>query len=174
MNYTGQQGGFQPLGNDVISQLGGNLGVNPFFGRELTALDGVGGSLSALDNKFLTEWATNNLSNLNGGADTVSSSTGKVGSGGLGGGIGAVGALQLGLSGIQTLAGIWGAYEQRKLAKKQFKFSKDFANANLANQISSYNTALSDRSRSRGFTEGNKAGADAYYEKNKLPKTKVG
>lgn len=70
-------------------------------------------------------------------------------------GLGAnLGTGQLALSGLASLAGLWGSLQNNKLAKEQFKFQKDFANTNLNNQIKSYNTALSDRLSSRGVAEG--------------------
>lgn len=50
---------------------------------------------------------------------------------------------------IGALGNIWGAMQANKLAKKQFKFTKQMANINLNNQIKSYNTALTDRITSR-------------------------
>ena len=100
------------------------------------------------------------------------------------GGVGAVGGIggsglgwnlntaQLALGGLQTIGNLWQAWEANKLAKEQFKFQKDFANENLANQIQSYNTTLEDRTRARSFTEGGSAeDAQAYIDKNKLRKT---
>lgn len=76
---------------------------------------------------------------------------------------------QLALGGIQTIGSLWQAWEANKLAKEKFKFQKDFANTNLANQIQSYNTTLEDRTRARSHTEGGSAeDAQAYIEKNKL------
>src|SRR6185437_11279715 len=70
------------------------------------------------------------------------------------GGIGGMGGLgfnldtgKLALGGLQTIGSLWQAFEANKLAKEQFKFQKEFANANLANQIQSYNTTLEDRGR---------------------------
>lgn len=79
-------------------------------------------------------------------------------SNGLGTGLGFnVGTGQLALSGLGSLAGIWGASQQNKLAKDQFAFQKDLANTNLNNQIKSYNTTLEDRMNSRGAMEGRSA-----------------
>jgi hypothetical protein len=64
------------------------------------------------------------------------------------------------------------------MAKKQFKFTKDVTNTNLANQIKSYNTALYDRARSRAVQEGQTdAERDAYINNNSLsrnPKNPAG
>lgn len=77
---------------------------------------------------------------------------------GLGTGLGFnVGTGQLALSGLGSLAGIWGANQQNKLAKDQFQFQKDVTNTNLNNQIKSYNTTLEDRLSSRGAMEGRSA-----------------
>jgi hypothetical protein len=76
---------------------------------------------------------------------------------------------QLALGGLQTIGNLWQAWESNKLAKEQFKFSKDFANTNLANQIQSYNTTLEDRTRARTFTEGGTdADAQAYIDEHSL------
>lgn len=80
----------------------------------------------------------------------------------------------LAMSGLQTLANVWGAFEARNLAKKQFNFTKDVTNTNLANQIASYNTAISDRARSRGKVEGQTtAETQAYVDKNSLAPRKI-
>ena len=60
--------------------------------------------------------------------------------------------------GIDALSGLGGLYLGLKgisAANKQFDFQKEFANANMANQIRSYNTALEDRITSRAAQQGN-------------------
>lgn len=71
-----------------------------------------------------------------------------------GGGMGALGIANGAISGLQALGSLWMANKAMKLAKKQFKFTKDITNINLNNQMQSYNTALADRARSRGVMEG--------------------
>ena len=68
-------------------------------------------------------------------------------------------ALGAGLMGLQALSGLFQGNKQYKLAKDQFKFQKQIANANLNNSIKSYNNSLEDRLNSRGFTEGRDAAA---------------
>lgn len=81
---------------------------------------------------------------------------------------------QLALSGLATIANIWGAFEARNLAKKQFNFTRDVTNTNLANQIASYNTTLEDRGRSRAAVEGQSASmAQSYIDKNRLPDRRI-
>lgn len=89
--------------------------------------------------------------------------------GSAGAGLGTMGAISVGLSGLQTLGNLWGAWQQMKLAKKQFRHTKKVTDTNLMNSIKSYNTALQDRGRARAFTEGqSKAEADAYIRDNRL------
>lgn len=76
------------------------------------------------------------------------------------------------LSGLQTIAGLWNAFQAQKLAKKQFKFNKDFALTNLGNQMQSYNTAIADRARSRGVMEGQSQGqVEGYINANSLSRS---
>lgn len=83
--------------------------------------------------------------------------------------LGKGGIMDYGLQGLQTITGIWNAHKANKLARDQFNFQKDIANANLNNTISSYNTRLSDRARSRGFVEGqSQEQIDKYVNDNKL------
>lgn len=65
-----------------------------------------------------------------------------------------VGTAGLALQGLGALGGLWGASQQNKLAKDQFKFQKEYANANLNNSIKSYNNSLEDKLTSRGAVEG--------------------
>lgn len=81
----------------------------------------------------------------------------------------------LGVGALNTIGGLWAASNAAKMAKKQFQFSKNFANANLANQTQSYNTAISDRARSRGAVEGQSASQIAdYITKNSLTQRSLG
>jgi len=83
--------------------------------------------------------------------------------------------LKLGLSGLGTIGNLWAAFEARNLAKKQFNFTKDVTNTNLANSIQSYNTALEDRARSRAKVEGQSSGEmQGYIDKNKLSRNPNG
>ena len=76
---------------------------------------------------------------------------------------------QLGLNGLSTLGNLWGGYQSQKLAKDAFKFQKGMAEKNYANQIKSYNTALTDRATTRGFVQGDSAEAtQQYINENKL------
>lgn len=81
----------------------------------------------------------------------------------------------LGVGALNTIGGLWAASNAAKMAKKQFEFSKNFANANLANQTQSYNTAISDRARSRGAVEGQSSSQIAdYITKNSLTQRSLG
>lgn len=86
-----------------------------------------------------------------------------------GGGAAGINPVSAAISGIQTVANIWNSFQAQKMAKKQFKFTKQMTRANLANQVKSYNTALADRARSRGFVEGQTQDQiDAYVRDNSL------
>ena len=77
--------------------------------------------------------------------------------------------LQLGMQGLGTLGSLWGGYQSQKLAKDAFKVQKGMAEKNYANQIKSYNTALTDRATTRGFVQGDSAEAtQQYINENKL------
>jgi hypothetical protein len=82
---------------------------------------------------------------------------------------------QMALSGLQTLAGLWGGLQGLKMAKKQFAWTKDMGEQNLANQMKSYNTALADRARSRGVMESqSQAQVDQYVQDNSLTRRNGG
>lgn len=73
------------------------------------------------------------------------------------------------LSGLQTIGNLFAAFQANKLAKQQFKYTKKVTDANLGNQIQSYNTALSDRINSRYVVEGKSPEqAQSYLDVNKL------
>lgn len=80
-----------------------------------------------------------------------------------------VGTGQLALSGLGSLAGLWQAGQQNKMAKEQFSFQKNMANTNLNNQMKSYNTALEDRMNTRGAMEGR----DAAYTASEIDRRKL-
>ena len=76
---------------------------------------------------------------------------------------------QLGLTGLSTLGNLWGSFQSNKLARDSFNFQKGMAERNYANQIKSYNTALTDRATTRGFVQGDSAGeTQQYINDNKL------
>lgn len=76
---------------------------------------------------------------------------------------------ELGLGTLQTGMGIYGGLKQLGLAKDQFNFTKRIAEANLANSLKSYNTALEDRARARyAYQTGNANDADEYIKKHRL------
>lgn len=67
----------------------------------------------------------------------------------------------LALGGLQAIGGLLQSQKAFKLAKDQFKFTKDVTNTNLNNSIKSYNTSLEDRLNARGFVEGRDTGETA-------------
>ena len=80
-----------------------------------------------------------------------------------------LGTGQLVLGGIGTIGNLWSAWQAQKLAKEQFNYQKGITDTNLANQIQSYNTALSDRMNARGFVQGDSQSTiDQYIEENSL------
>ena len=80
-----------------------------------------------------------------------------------------IGTGQLVLGGIGTIGNLWSAWQAQKLAKEQFNYQKGITDTNLANQIQSYNTALTDRITSRGFTQGDSQSTiDQYIEENSM------
>ncbi len=79
------------------------------------------------------------------------------------------GTIGFGLQGLSSLGNLWGAFQSNKLARDQLNFTKNFAQKNLQNQTTSYNTALEDRARSRGIQEGQSSEqVQAYIDRNRL------
>lgn len=75
--------------------------------------------------------------------------------------------------GLMGAANIYSGLQANKMAKKQFKFSKDFANKNLANQTQAYNTNLENQARRNisgsGWDQAQKDSyIQEYLEKNRL------
>lgn len=62
---------------------------------------------------------------------------------------------KFGIDALSALGGLYVGMKGVKQAKEQFNFQKNLANTNMANQIQSYNTALSDRATSRAAQQGN-------------------
>lgn len=76
---------------------------------------------------------------------------------------------KLALQGLGTIGSLWAAFQAQKLAKKQFSMTKKVTEANLSNQIASYNTTLEDRARSRAVAEGQSQDQmNSYIDKNRL------
>lgn len=74
-----------------------------------------------------------------------------------------------GLNTLKTVGGLWGGLQALNLAKKQFNYQRKTTDANMANQLSSYNTALEDRARARAaYSGGGASEADAYIAAHKL------
>lgn len=85
------------------------------------------------------------------------------------GGLGAGQWAQMGLQGLGAGFGIWNGLQANKIAKQQLAMTREFGNANLNNQIKTYNTALEDRARTRAVMEGrSEQSADDYIAANRL------
>lgn len=91
-----------------------------------------------------------------------------------------LGTAGLALGGLQTLAGIYSAFQGQQLAEDTFDFQKRTTQANMANQIQSYNTTLADRIRARAIGEGGHNGGmirgdvQPYLRQNQLKPTFLG
>lgn len=75
----------------------------------------------------------------------------------------------LALTGLSTIGNLWAAFQAQKLAKEQFKYTKGVTDTNLANQIQTYNTGLTDRANNRAIVEGRTPEqTKAYIDANSL------
>lgn len=80
-----------------------------------------------------------------------------------------LGTGQLLLGGVQAIGNLWNAWQAQQLAREQFDFTKGITNTNLANQIQTYNTSLSDRINARGVMQSNTPEEiNRYIEENRL------
>ena len=127
----------------------------------LTALDFTG-SGSGIPSQVDTSVLMPNI------GDVSAMSTAGIDRGLFGSGIGADDA-RFGLQGLNTLGNLWAAWKTASLAGKQFKYARDVSETNIANQIKSYNTSLTDRANNRAIVEGRTpAETQAYIEQNKM------
>lgn len=70
---------------------------------------------------------------------------------------------------IGGFGGLYSAYQGTKIAKDSLNLQREAYQKNLANQTKSYNTALSDRAKTRGVMEGSSsADVDKYIRDNSL------
>lgn len=77
----------------------------------------------------------------------------------------------LALSGLSTIGNLWAAFQAANLAKKQFNYTKRVTDANLSNQIQTYNTGITDRANNRAIVEGRDAAyTQNYIDTNSLKK----
>ena len=84
------------------------------------------------------------------------------------------GTLDLVLNGISTIGSLWAAWQSNKLAKEQLAMQRNTTNANFANQIMAYNTALEDKTRHRAsFNELPAAEVNSYLNSHRLQKVVV-
>lgn len=67
---------------------------------------------------------------------------------------------RLGIGALGSIASIWNASQQNKLAKASFNHQRGILDTNLANQIKSYNLSVDDKFRSRAVMEGRDTSAD--------------
>jgi hypothetical protein len=65
--------------------------------------------------------------------------------------------------GVGSLASLWGAFQQNKIAQEQLDLQRETFDTNMDFQVQSYNTSLEDRIRARYQTEGRGQGAQRRY-----------
>lgn len=95
--------------------------------------------------------------------------TGQIGGQGMFNKIGGLEGLSSIMGGVGDLAGAYAAIKGLGIAKDQLKFSKEFANKNLANQTQSYNTALDGKMKAQYAYEGKGASdVEQYLAKHSL------
>lgn len=150
---------------------------NNFGGSGVPAFDGS--QLGAYTFDPLAPQSASNFGDMGGSFSGSDVAPGTFNGSGGGGVLGTgMNGFQLGgdiLGGLKTLGGLYLGIRQLGLANKQFKFSKAYANANLANQTQSYNTALTDRANSRAAMEGlTPAQAQSYISSNSLKPVNLG
>ncbi len=141
-----------------------DLAFNGFGTNPGSVASGISSPMSAA----LGEWGSNPIqfdpAQINVGMPQIPGMTG----GGNGFGLN-FDTAKLALSGLGTIGNLWAAFQAQKLAKKQFNFTKDITERNLANQTKSYNTTLEDRARSRASVEDQSMSQQMdYINKNRL------
>lgn len=142
------------------------LGLN--FGAQSYMNPGITSTLAGLPTG-LPDFGLGSSLTMPTGVDVLGQ-LGKPG-GGLGGifSSGGMDAARLGLAGIGTIGSLWGAFQAANLAKKQFNFTRDVTETNMANQLKTYNTSLTDRANNRAIVEGR----DAAYTQNYIDTNKL-
>lgn len=122
----------------------------------------AGGDMSSLTAKLPT------ISPVDTGVPGMAPVTGN-GGGGFFSGMNGVQSVDAVLGGLQSLSNMFLGFQALNQVKKQFKTQRAFSNANLENQVKSYNTALEDRARSRAAVEDQSSTeAQSYIDKNRL------
>lgn len=82
---------------------------------------------------------------------------------------------QFGLQGLQSLAGMWNAFQAGSAAKKSINLQEKAFDTNLGNQVASYNTALENKVRNAAHMQGLSGNdyssyIDSYLQKHALRK----
>lgn len=155
---------FMPSTEDLMF---GMRGATPGLGAGIGAL---GGELpiSAIQGDAPLDIGQVSIPGM-GGIPSILPGIGGAGGGGFFGNMNGMQKAGAIIGGLASLANIFAGFKALSMAKKNMRFQQDFANRNYANQLKSYNTALADRARARGFTEGQSSSqVDEYYNKNKL------